>query len=638
MRRRILVPGMAAMPGVMMVNTTVASTVQNQTSRAWGHGVTVALLIGLTLTACTQFTLGPQQTHGPLLPPFLHPPQVRYAPLHPLANEPIEFTIRVSRSEPHSPAPSTLELFLYEYEATTPEIAGDVVAVARRGPGVHWGLVHSWSRSDFQSLYRGVIPERLEVTFRLPGGFQDRTYVFLIARLTDALGRTTSDAWGFAAGEWPAKHLPVPLKHSGPLNCRISVGFAAADSKCPADASTIRCACAEETETLACSPRPLYSPCERIGDCNCRDGLSGYTSPRDVLSDQDFADLIFEGYPSNNGVALGERYWQYFYLANAMPNSYLKYAVHAWSLQMDHGPVDEASALLNAVGIVHRKNWCDTALDATPNLFTAEPKNKGTAIHESAHRIFSLSDEYPGANILLSSWPHHNVYLSESECNAYNANPNYGLGPCSSFLDRNNDTWWSSEKQPSTPQLPNVCDPALTTPDRFCIMFSDCDTKVPRFGPTCLRRIAWYYQTQIPQTCDTLPTTPGNIPQRIRLFGIIPTLFVKFKASQNGYALATSESIMGASSRPSDLGGDVLITARNGMGMIVSQSSMGNPRTRHGKFADMGPLDEAEFAVPLAHPDMIRSVEIEVRRGPNRSLKCSFPIPRQEDGACVIAK
>jgi len=159
-----------------------------------------------------------------------------------------------------------------------------------------------------------------------------------------------------------------------------------------------------------------------------------------------------------------------------------------------------------------------------------------------------------------------------------------------------------------------------------------------------MKRIAWYYETKLPAEntpkCKALPLDPNDVPpDRITLFDFAPMLLLNLLASQTGYTLLESKTSMAISSVSDNQGDDLLLIARGEHGEVISRTSIANPmfrRVRGG--SPSARLEETEFVVRLSDPDRIRSVEIEVRRGPNNGLRCAFDIPLSEGGKCKVLR
>jgi len=122
---------------------------------------------------------------------------------------------------------------------------------------------------------------------------------------------------------------------------------------------------------------------------------------------------------------------------------------------------------------------------------------------------------------------------------------------------------------------------------------------------------------------------PKNVREVVDIYKLEPVLVLTFVATADGYKIEEKRITMGVPSQAVDLNRGVLITARTAAGEVVARLSVFNPREIHTVGADKPEttvIDRGRFTVSLPKPDLVRFVEIEVRRGPNSSLKQSFQL------------
>ncbi|MEO1627764.1 MAG: hypothetical protein AAFV25_21630 [Bacteroidota bacterium] len=175
---------------------------------------------------------------------------------------------------------------------------------------------------------------------------------------------------------------------------------------------------------------------------------------------------------------------------------------------------------IDAFALLHLNEYSDGAYMhgnihfLAQNLFTSESYNWGTAVHESAHAIFNLSDEYDGC-ACFESMDGSNVFRTLGACQLFNRQLNVPESDCRAIQHLNGNTWYISE--------PNVyfdtreeCEAYnlenghpldrcelfqdihgqrfYRALDGLCIMQDDGDRRVPNFQRTCSSVIQRYYR------------------------------------------------------------------------------------------------------------------------------------------------
>lgn len=301
------------------------------------------------------------------------------------------------------------ELFVYEYELY---VASNGMHSARQRAGGTWGSVKVW---NFPAN-----PKEINEKHSFAAGFPASSFITYIMEVTDSKSNKKNEEWTFAAGDWPFGNTPIPLWGNGAPANRIDVAFVADK-----------------------------------GD---------YANARAMLGDLE--PLIFDGFHTNNGVKLGKTYWQFYYSPqrgsitdyDAGPPRILDIPASV----TDSGIIDYGAVIHTTV----KRDW------ASGGNFGTEPTNKGTAVHESGHAAFGLSDEYAGGGHWTSTDPDHNNYNSQASCQTYNTGNGWPAADCQNIVD----SWWRPEPSASA-----------------CIMLDDQDANMPEFARTCLSRIIWFY-------------------------------------------------------------------------------------------------------------------------------------------------
>jgi hypothetical protein len=343
---------------------------------------------------------------------------------------------------------SKLELFVYEYQVACSG-SGSVTAIRRAGG--KWGDL---AVKKYYWLPQAEIAEPVSLA-----AFPSASYVTYIARITDVLGRTRSESWSFAAGDWPCPSAPVPLWRNGPHNCRIDIAFVAT--------------------------QPYY------------------VTPREML--KGLKTLIFDGYHQSNGIAPGRGYWQFYYASDRL-TSFTVSGQKINGVQNAPPPGNR----FHAVAAIHNDPPLKDYWDGN-KLFTAPISNRGTAVHETAHVIFGLADEYdnatfpafvPKSGIAGTQQPppdHPNTFQDRPSCEAYNVNHSLPVSECQPI---GNTGWYRSEAAA-----------------RQCIMYNDGDANLPSFGPTCTKRTEWFYKEFFPaKGCSASVLDPSAVPESVTIF------------------------------------------------------------------------------------------------------------------------
>lgn len=298
---------------------------------------------------------------------------------------------------------------LYVYEYELSVVGGMQTATQR--PGGTWGLERTWNYSSPPS----AISEAHTHT-----GFPASSFVRYIFAVTDTENRTRSEEWVFAAGNWPFGNSPIPILGNG-------------------------------------------APAERIDVCFVADNTD-YANGGAMLPD--LVGLIYDGYHINNAIrGTNRKYWQFYY----SPQTGFISDFDSPPLVMTIPDSVSSSAIIDHAAVIHttvKRDW------ASGGNFGTEPTNIGTAVHESGHAAFGLSDEYSGGGHSTSSNPHHNNYNSQTSAETYNTNNGWPA----SDVQLIQSGWWRPE--PSS---------------LACIMLNDGDATMPDFERTCLARAFWFY-------------------------------------------------------------------------------------------------------------------------------------------------
>lgn len=303
---------------------------------------------------------------------------------------------------------SKARLYVYEYELY---VSSNRMRSARARSGGTWGLVQTW---NYPAEPQSVLEEKTI------DGFPASSFIRYLVSITDANGSEKNEDWTFAAGSWPWGNSPIPIWVNGAPAQRIDIAFVA--------------------------------------------DRDDYTQGSNMLADLE--QLIFDGYHTNNGVKLGKRFWQFYYSPElgfiSDYNSGSPYTMDIPSSVTDEGIIDHAAVIHTTA----KRDW------ANGGNFGTEPFNVGTAVHESGHSAFGLSDEYSGGGHWTSNDHYHNNYDTEQACQDYNTRRGWPPGDCELI----ETGWWRPE--PATLK---------------CIMWNDGDNTMPNFARSCYLRALWFY-------------------------------------------------------------------------------------------------------------------------------------------------
>jgi len=287
----------------------------------------------------------------------------------------------------------------------------DGMQSARQRTGGTWGLVKTWNYP--------ARPNSIDDSHTV-SGFPAASFISYRVRVTDDEGKKKSEQWYFAAGDWPFGNNPIPVFGNG-------------------------------------------APAERIDVCFVAD-RTDYGTGGAMLGDLE--GLIFDGYHVNNAIRNNNRkYWSFYY----SPERGFISDYDTPPLNMDIPSSVSSSTIIDHAAVIHttvKRDW------ASGGNFGTEPTNIGTAVHESGHAAFGLSDEYSGGGHCTSTSPHHNNYSSEASAQTYNTDNGWPA----SDVENIKPGWWRPE-------------PASLD----CIMLDDGDAAMPDFARTCLRRALWFY-------------------------------------------------------------------------------------------------------------------------------------------------
>jgi hypothetical protein len=274
-----------------------------------------------------------------------------------------------------------------------------------------------------------------------PSGYPDNSLIGYRAIATDARGNRDADGWVYyAAGAFPWPDLPIPVYITGPPSQRLDV-------------------------TL-------------IPD-------AGYAGQEEFMTDA--TQLIHDAYLSTAPAAQEIRAWRGFW------NFYVTYRpakVQGFEKGCYRPPANWPAlrGVSNAGAVLHRQNIRDCIGTGEGSLFSlrvGEPSSNAMAIHQTAHTLLGLADEYCCDGGYWENVPTSNVFSSRARCRAYASSHGWPDTQCRQI---GNPTfwraagmtgWWRIDQDGDAMELTGNLDRA--------------------FGPADQTRIRWIYLGQ----CNT---------------------------------------------------------------------------------------------------------------------------------------
>ena len=385
-----------------------------------------------------------------------------HQPLHPENQQPVTFSAEV-----HDAAGiARVELYLKTYELYTEPVEGGFELPAkRRRSGGTWGLVRAWDYADE--------PRNAHPAYLHHAGFPAASNVEYFFRVLNADGHHTDRMATFDAGTspWPADKVLLYATTNRPMHERINLCFV---------------------------PDADYA-----GDT------------RQFLTDTE--EMIYNGFHRNNKIADHRNEWAFYYTDRATDGKEL--------LANYEQPKRFPSYLLNneiegidAFGVLHRKNYTDRTLPMESldflrnNLFTSEAHHPGTAIHEMAHAVFKLNDEYERC-VCFKSGGTGNMFPTKEACRDFNRSHGFNPNEAYPVTTAGGSTWYTPERPALFETLEACKDFAAGEGldetacsilvqegrDRYwaepavCIMWDDGDAKLRPFQRACSAVIDDYY-------------------------------------------------------------------------------------------------------------------------------------------------
>jgi len=528
-------------------------------------------------------------TSDPEVDPQTYPPgnaqvwQWIHRPLHPDNGQSVQF--KLNAQEPVGATKVVLQVYEYEWYRN----ANNLPSKRRRANG-QWGTAKTWNFDQPQ------IDLNLAYTFQK--GFPAATNVEYVFEIYSTDGKRTDKLALFDAGDslWPNDKIMLYATSRHELNQSINLCFL---------------------------PDTDYGT---------------RTDPKKwSLFLGDVEDLIYSGYHRNNMIADQKESWAFFYT---------KEAVDGFQLALDYGnPARYPSFMKNniidgidAFGLLHRNEYSDGAYlygnlqFLAHNLFTSESYNHGTAIHETAHAIFNLSDEYNGCACFESNdGTGTNVFTRRSTCEEFNRMRGFGDVECTELSGYDGRKWYMSEKNMHFPTL-TAChdynrskgfpiescitfiDSDQTTTyrsnDGLCIMQDDGDHIIRPFQQTCGSLIEDYYQR-----LELMPIASAPIANQDNAYGYEKIVLLEVEDKQGNWDIQAKEQRYGIPSKNSVTTDAYTLAVKSQDGQPLFTTGVDQPtKVKFEGRSEPGhqtiKTKSAKYTVSIPYRENIRNVEL----------------------------
>lgn len=126
--------------------------------------------------------------------------------------------------------------------------------------------------------------------------------------------------------------------------------------------------------------------------------------------------------------------------------------------------------------LLHANTFRDCASNG---MFSSEPTSVGTALHETGHSPFGLTDEYCCDGGYWENTPNATLWDTQAECQADAPSLGRVASDCRSIMETGGGTWWTSEPNPND--------------------LMNSDRRPPQAGD--MRRIDWFFTECLDGAC-----------------------------------------------------------------------------------------------------------------------------------------
>lgn len=453
-----------------------------------------------------------------------------HSPIRPQNDQAITFYVEADNDSGIEAA----ELYVYEYELFKNKQG---LPSQRKRKGGQWGLLREWQLPSF--------PKRLHLDHVHGDGFKPHSRIEYIWRIKSKDGKISDRFARFDAGDspWPQDKILVYSSSRKPMVDVIDLSFVM-----DTDYNGKKEQFHRDVEAMI---------------------TRGFLSPQSYSNDRSsWAFYITDEVVDGKAISL-----------NIGREEYLPDFVKDFSV-----PGVDAFCLIHQEDYTDRSMLVENFHALSNNFFSAEAKNWGTAIHESGHAIFHLSDEYDGC-ACFQSHESNNVFKKRSDCVTWNIAHGFPAKDCHEVKDVYNRNWYSAEENTFFLSM-DACrsynqslgihrDSCRTFVDSkgnqkywafesTCIMHDDGDHIVRPFQKACKTVMSEYYQGLSKQNFD--PAFAKNVFDNI--FGYEEVCFLDIERNEGVYSFTKTEKTWGV---PTKLrkGGEVsfsFLNAQEGYG------------------------------------------------------------------------
>jgi len=423
-----------------------------------------------------------------------------HSPIHPNDHQPVTFKLKASDES----LIAKVELVVYEFELY--QNTDGLPAKKRRISGL-WGSQKTWTFNYPQY--------EVSLDYTVPKAFKNNTNVEYIFYVTNVQGNVSARFATFDAGDSPWNKGKILLYSTTPtlMEQTINVDF--------------------------------------IKDVDF--GSDWATFLKDV------EHLVYEGYLQNNMIKSHKDKWAFYYTKEPANGHDIAYA----TLRKEIFPkflTDYRVEGIDVYGLLHRQPFKDGAYlmgnltFLSTNMFTSESYNIGTAVHETAHAVFNLSDEYEGC-VCYQPSTGANMFTSLAGCEAFNERRGIGKGKCTLIHNYKGDNWYMAEENVYFSTEVDCHNFALAhgyslddcstfidvdnsvsyrSESGLCIMQDDGDAIIRDFKPACAKIIQDHYD-ELSDLAST-SSVPGTDVDN--LYGYRPVVLMEF--ARKGHQVESS--------------------------------------------------------------------------------------------------
>lgn len=517
----------------------------------------------------------------------------QHSPMHPTNNQSITFSAKIKDNSIR-----TVELLVLEFQLFT-NTSG--IPAKKRRVGGKWDIVKTWNFSG---------QNEADVNYVLSSGFPASSNVEYIFRVTNASGQRTDRLALFDAGTspWPQDKILLYSTSRQPMQKVINLCF--------------------------------FPDVDFGRDWN--------------LFKSDVKNLIYKGYHANEKIGSRKDKWAYYYTQNEMDGKTAAADVWNTALYPDFVTSNRIEGI-DAFGLLHRQTYKDHALIkeninfVANTLFTSESYNLGTAVHETSHAVFKLSDEYDQcACFQTGDWS--NVFQTLQLCQSFASEHSIPPSQCREVMSVGGQRWYTPEvntffKQPEEcigfnldNNLPK--DSCLTFIDfdgsksywaylGTCIMHDDGDHNIRQFQSTCSVLIDEYYNRLDAGQIVTAPFSNNTILSENvdNIFGYEKVIAMNLTYERDVQNVEISAVKLGIPTKNIIGNNDIDLNMKNESGQTIYNLKLDNPSkilTEDGKESEMirqNTKNQTFFNIPY-NDDCARAIanDIEAIRTRPRSV------------------